>query len=219
MRIALGQLQKYIAKYEKRLSIANLTNCRALVEVLQRLAAYNSAKSERTAAADEASAERTESAKRKSTDSTDTSTTAGANGESVVHQLTEFVLACGIDNFDLNSLQRFIRESKLSIKLRGFVDKQRAAEVQLHAPVAKRRRGGQVSYSSDEALHSNAMFTVSNFISILSGSDADGRIICRPNCYKYVLLNPSAKLKPLLAKARSGEPMTRQTLTCASLAM
>lgn len=92
--------------------------------------------------------------------------------------LLDFLCDAGIEDVDLNSLVNFIDESKLSQKLRGFVN------------------------TLDDNAMASSMKLVHAFLNALLESDEDGGVLVTPTEVSFVLLNPAPHFREIIDEAQ-----------------
>ncbi|KAI9209497.1 Asp-Glu-Ala-Asp/His box polypeptide 11 [Polychytrium aggregatum] len=114
----------------------------------------------------------------------------------VAQTANEFVHELGIDHLNLYKLEVFMKRSRLTQKLNGFIEKheQSGAQATPDAP------GTYVSR------HTPALQQIESFIFSLKNATADGRIVMTRDSfpsYRYMLLNPANHFRDIVSDARS----------------
>ncbi|KXS13688.1 DNA repair helicase [Gonapodya prolifera JEL478] len=112
----------------------------------------------------------------------------------VVH-VPEFTQKLNFDQFNVFKLHRFVKESRLSQKLLGFVNK---------SPIDGANEGTDEAYVSS---HVSPLALVEEFLIRLMLPSENGRVFIKCNSnessYKYFLLTPSDHFEFLVGKART----------------
>ncbi|GAB5036393.1 atp-dependent rna helicase ddx11-like protein 8-like [Nannochloropsis oceanica] len=158
--------------------------------------------------------------------------TATADDEAVstiIMSVNELVFEADMDNVNLFKLVRYMEQSQIAKKVLGFADR-RLGEVQIHR--SESESGSTLSSSvipsaaagapedADEnaeyvSSHISSLQTVQTFLTTLTGSNQDGRIVLetghgpqrgrkRPAAgLKYIMLNAAVHFRKIVAEARS----------------
>jgi chromosome transmission fidelity protein 1 len=216
MSRALSQVTLYWERYNTRLSGKNAVYVQQVIRVLKGLVEFVRTKASSGGGA--------------SGGATNGAVAATAEDDTVstiVMSVNELVFEADMDNVNLFKLVRYMEQSQIAKKVLGFADR-RLGEVQIHGS-----EPGSTSYSSvtitaaagtpDDAdenaeyvsSHVSSLQIVQTFLTTLTGSNQDGRIVLetghgpqkgrkRPAAgLKYIMLNAAVHFREIVAEARS----------------
>lgn len=155
------------------------------------------------------------------------------NNDSRVLQLSDFLFDAGIDHLNLFKLLRYLEGSELAKKLRGFVVKysdETLATTNVNTTIEKKpsnlqsflkdieTKPGRKSQKAKpivvepQIIRPTAnygsitapLFSIQQFIQVLTNYARDGRIVVTPQSgLKFLLLNPAVYFEEIASKARS----------------